>query len=210
MTGLVILQKIFDLTDQEVLFRLITDLSFQVALNISEATDKNLYINPKTYFNFRKKLKNNSLNGDLFSAFLKDLIEEFKIELKSQRIESPHLEKNIKKVERLSIISSTIEKFLTSLQNKAPEAFQAFAPNMEEAYLPDKETGRKLFGLNISHSKSNSAIPVVAMDLYELTIKFEAQPMVSKMAEFLLLKKVLHEQCEVRGDERQLVGLNEH
>jgi hypothetical protein len=44
------------------------------------------------------------------------------------------------------------------------------------------------------------------MDLYELTIKFESQPMVSNMAEFSLLKRVLHDQCEVSGDKQQSVS----
>jgi hypothetical protein len=67
------------------------------------------------------------------------LIEQFKVELMFQRIDSVHLETNMRKAGRLSLMSSTIEMFLKACQNKVPEAFETLGPKVVEAYLPDKE-----------------------------------------------------------------------
>jgi hypothetical protein len=58
-------------------------------------------------------------------------------------------------------MSSTIEKFLKALQNKVPKAFETLDPKVVEAYLPDKESGRKCFGLNIGPSGRDNAMPAV-------------------------------------------------
>jgi hypothetical protein len=55
LTGMLILQRYFDLTDYQTRFTLSASIAWQTALNITNPTDKTCYISPRTLWDFRNK-----------------------------------------------------------------------------------------------------------------------------------------------------------
>jgi hypothetical protein len=205
MSGLCVLQELFNDSDMRVCQLLRTDLAYQVALGLENATDKDLYIDPRTYHNFRNKLMANRLGDVLFADITAGLIEKFNVDLRLQRMDSVHISTNMKKAGRLALLTATVEKLLHRLQTRLPESFNSVDQDLAAPYLPDPETGRKCFGFKLKPEERANKLRAVAWDMYELAVQFESDPVVSELPEYKTLARVLDDQCEIVGDARKIV-----
>ena len=203
MTGLVVLQEMFNLTDEDVLGSLIADSRFHMALGLTELTDATLSITPRTYHSFRKRLATLDLGGVLFADVTKKLIKRFGVDLSHQRIDSVHIVSNMRKSGRLAVLEDTVEQFLRELRKKDPAAFQTIDSEMVEEYLPSDKSDGECFGLRQKPSRRRNAMIMVAADMYSLVSQFESHPVVREMDSYQLLARVLGEQCEIKRDGRR-------
>ena len=209
LTGLTVLQELFNQTDAQAMASLTGDCHYHLALGLTREmlTDDYLVMCPKTYYNFKQRLLTFDLGGVLFADITKDLVDRFKVDLSLQRLDSVHLNSNMKKAGRLAIMSATVEKFLKSLRRRAPVAFETLDGGLVDTYLPRDESGRKYFGMDLKPSERESAMLAVATDLCGLVYKFESDPVIAGMKEYELLARVLNDQCDVKCGGRPLGAL---
>jgi hypothetical protein len=201
MVGLIVLQNMFNLTDQETLWRLRFDLSFRWALDIENGNDETLYVCPKTYYNFQKKIKDNGLYDTIFNDTTGDLMEKFKVEHSLQRMDSMHFQTDMKRLSRLGVMSATVEQFLTPLKKEDYEAFMTIEPSLTEKYLKRDPEGYNYFG-HVKPSDRDKVMLTVANDIFTLINAFQNNPVVSAMSSFKLLNRVFQEQCRVNWQEK--------
>jgi hypothetical protein len=90
LTGMVVLQEQFNLTDKGILEEVLVNRRFQYALNILVPNDNNVLICYNTYYNFRHKLIDNNLIDPIFKSVTSHLAEIFNVNLNKQRLDSTH------------------------------------------------------------------------------------------------------------------------
>ncbi|MBM1004304.1 MAG: transposase [Desulfofustis sp. PB-SRB1] len=73
MMGLVILQQMFDLTDDGAVEQFCFNIQWHYALNITSSDDQHAYISAKTLWSMRDTLSTESLYHEIFTAALKTL-----------------------------------------------------------------------------------------------------------------------------------------
>jgi hypothetical protein len=199
MTALVVLQEMHNMTDQQVLLSLRQNRCFQVALDLLSPNDADLYISDRTYISFRHRLARYNFGGRLFSEITKKLVDKFKVELGFQRLDSVHIESNMKKAGRLAIMSATVKKFLIALKRKEPESFELLSKDLVDPYKIGEKSGYGCFG-RCRPSERVALLATVAKDLHWLVEKFQSHPRISEMPEFKLVARVFSEQCVVVED----------
>jgi hypothetical protein len=205
MTGLLVLQDMFDLTDSETLFRLKYDISYRWALDIQYATDDTLYVSPKTFYNFKQMVYTNKLDKLIFNDTTRNLMAKFKVDYTFQRMDSMHFNSNMKKLGRLGVMSATVVKFLKTLKKDDSEAFNTIDPILINTYLRKDGDGFNYFG-HVKPSRRDSVMYDVAKDIFALINLFQSNSLVSMMPSFALLNRVFNDQCRVNYDEKIEAG----
>jgi hypothetical protein len=196
MTGLLVLQEIFNLSDDQAVNQLRYDIRFAVALNVPEISDKELYISARTYDYFVQKCRENNLANVIFNETTDKLIDEFNVGCEFQRLDSVHIKSNMTKRSRLGLLSGTAKKFLKSLKSEDPDAFYSLPKGIIDRYSEVTSNGLSYFG-SIQPNKRNYALAEVAKDMCQLKIKFEATPSIAALEEFQLLVRVFNDQCQL-------------
>src|SRR5690606_31420329 len=94
MLGTLILQQIFDLTDEETLNEYMFNQLWHYALDIHDQSDASAYLCERTLRNYRKMLVEQEGAQDLFDALTAKLLQAFKVPTGKQRLDSTHLFSN--------------------------------------------------------------------------------------------------------------------
>ena len=192
--GVLLFQQINDLTDEEACQQLAFDLRWHYALNLSEESDAAKYICPKTLWNLRSILTENSIDVDIFEVVRDKLAKIFKVNTDNQRIDSVHIKSNMRKLGRIGIFVSGISKFLRNLKRNHKEQFGIIEGQLVDKYLSKK--GKKSFSM-IKPSDSHKTLSEVSNDLFYLVEKFKDDSDVTGMDSYKLLVRILNEQCNV-------------
>ncbi len=66
------------------------------------------------------------------------LAECFNVNTDKQRIDYVHIQSNIRRLNRISIFSSGIHKFLINLKRKYPDLFKGIDTHVVKKYVSDK------------------------------------------------------------------------
>ncbi|MDR1578379.1 MAG: transposase [Deltaproteobacteria bacterium] len=196
MTGLVVLQELFDMTDSQILASLESNVLFQRALNIGDNADARVRIALRTYIDFRHKLMNNDLSESIFNSVTAHLVKIFPVDLSQQRLDNFHLESNLKIHGQLSLCTRTIDIFLINLKKSQPSSFDLIDPSLAEKYFGQTRPGYGCFG-KVGPKNRHSLWRSIGQDMWSLFRLFEADPIVSKMPSFGLLGMVLKEQFQL-------------
>jgi hypothetical protein len=197
--GVLILQQIHDLTDEETVNQLAFNIQWHYALNIPEESDSAKYMCPKTLWNMRSIVVDNGLETILFENITSKLAVVFKVNTDKQRIDSMHIKSNMRRLGRIGIFTRTIHKFLVNLKRRHKEPFAMVAQAIIDKYFSEKALG--CFSM-VKPSGSNKTLASVAADLFDLVQQFKECPEVTAMHSYKLLDRVLKEQCNlhVSGD----------
>lgn len=83
--GVLILQQMHDLSDEETIAQLAFNIQWHFALNIPEESDVIKYICPKTLWSMRKIVTDNELDVILFNQITGKLANVFKVDTTKQR-----------------------------------------------------------------------------------------------------------------------------
>jgi hypothetical protein len=205
MTGLLVLQDIFDLTDSETLDRLLFDLSFCWALDIQIANDNTQFVSPKTFYNFKHLILKNGLDKIIFSDSTKHLIDDFKVKHRLKRMNLIYCNSNMKRLAQFELMIATVEKFLYNLKEESTQTINAIEPILVERYLGKDDQGFNYFG-HVRPSERDKAIFTVANDIYTLINIFESNPLVAAMPAFAFLNMVFNNQCQINCDDKTQAG----
>lgn len=192
--GVLLFQQMNDLTDEEACQQLAFDLRWHYALNLPEESDAIKYMCPKTLWNLRSILTENSIDVDIFEVVRDKLAKVFKVNTDKQRIDSVHIKSNMRKLGRIGIFVSGISKFLRNLKRNHKEQFGIIEAKIADKYLSEK--GQKSFSM-IKPSDSHKTLSEVSNDLFYLVEQFKDCSDVTGMDSYKLLIRILNEQCNV-------------
>lgn len=194
--GMLILQQTHDLTDEETSDQLSYNIQWHYALNITEESDSAKYISPKTLWNMRQAVIEMQLVDLLFQVSANKLAKLFQVSTDKQRIDSVHIKSNMRRLGRITIFATTIRKYLTNLKRNHKDLYSDLNDALINKYMPQKAF--QCFSL-VKPSDSNKTLNSVSSDLFDLYETFKNNPKVKQMKSFMLLKRVLDEQCNVVG-----------
>ena len=192
--GALLLQQTHDLTDEETVNQLSFNIQWHYALNITEESDSAKYMCPKTLWNMRNIVVDNALDAVLFDHITDKLTKVFKVNTDNQRIDSVHIKSNMRRLGRIGIFTSSINKFLVNLKRSHKELFDTVDKVIIDRYLSEKSL--ECFSM-VKPSESAKTLASVSADLFDLVAQFKDNPEVKGMHSYKLLERVLKEQCTV-------------
>ncbi|MDO8747167.1 MAG: transposase [Thermodesulfovibrionales bacterium] len=195
--GALVLQQAHDLTDDETVNQLAFNIQWHYALNITEESDSAKYMCPKTLWNMRSIVVDNTLDAILFDRVTDKLAKVFKVKTDSQRIDSVHIKSNMRRLGRIGIFTSSISKFLVNLKRGHKGLFDTIDEGILDKYLSEKSL--QCFSM-VKPSESAKTLTSVSADLFNLVEHFKDHPEVKAMHSYKLLERVLKEQCNVSDD----------
>jgi len=197
MLGALLLQQTHDLTDEETVNQLAFNIQWHYALNITEESDSAKYICPKTLWNMRSIVVDNGLDASLFEHITDKLAKVFKVNTDNQRIDSVHIHSNMRRLGRIGIFTSSINKFLVNLKRGHKELFDTIDEDIIDRYQPKESL--QCFSM-VKPSESAKTLATVSADLFDLVAQFKDNPEVRSMHSYKFLERVLKEQCIVSDD----------
>lgn len=199
MVGLMILQQMHDLTDAEAIEQFAFNIKWHYALNITGSSDQASYVSLKSLWNMRKLLTEEGLHAVLFDKVCQKLANIFNVDFAKQRIDSVHVQSNMRHLGRISLFSRTIKKFLTNLRRQHRNLYDKLDQDRFLRYVSKKE--ECLFAA-IKPSETSQTLNILAIDTCLLVEQFASTEKVNKMGSYKLLFRLFKEQCIVdNGDD---------
>lgn len=196
MLGVLVLQQLFDLTDEQTVEAFALHVAWHYALDIRDESDGSMYVCERTLREYRNRAVDSKTDEILFRSLTDKLLKAFRVPTGKQRLDSTHLLSNMKRLSRLDLFVRTIEKFLKELHRTHPRILQSQVDGELAARYRDEKKG--CFS-RVSGEEVKKTLPAVAEDLLALVRTFESHAKVSRLDSFGLLQRVLAEQCIVRG-----------
>ncbi|MEA3421724.1 MAG: transposase, partial [Acidobacteriota bacterium] len=192
--GVIIIQQMKDLSDDETVYQLAFNIQWHYALDIPGESDQAKYICLKTLWNERKIFTDNNLDTIVFNKITDKLAKVFSVDTTKQRIDSVHIKSNMRHLGRIGIFTRGIHKFLVNLKRQQKEQFKTLPKDIVDNYLSKNALG--CFSM-VKPSESKKTLDSVSKDLFELVRRFSYQLDVTAMSSYKLLLRILKEQCEV-------------
>jgi hypothetical protein len=192
--GALLIQQTQDITDEETVNQLAFNIQWHYALNVSEESDSAKYISTKTIWNTREAVYRNGLDTKLFENIRDKLAKVFNVNTDKQRIDSVHIKSNMRRLGRISIFVTAINKFLVNLKRHQTELFSTVDAGIGERYF--SENALRCFA-RVKPSESVKTLSSVSADLFDLVQQFKDHCEVTNMHSYKLLERVLNEQCNV-------------
>ncbi len=192
--GALLLQQTHDLTDEETVNQLSFNIQWHYALNITEESDSAKYMCLKTLWNMRNIVVDNALDTVLFDHITDKLSKLFKVTTDNQRIDSVHIKSNMRRLGRIGIFTSSINKFLVNLKRSHKDQFDTVDKGIIDRYLSEKSL--ECFSM-VKPSESAKTLASVSADLFDLVEQFKDHPDIKAMHSYKLVERVLKEQCNV-------------
>lgn len=199
MIGLMILQQMHDLTDDQAVEQFCFNIQWHFALNITNAQDVASYVSHKTLWSMRAKLSTDGIYSEIFDHTLQTLAKLFKADLSKQRMDSLHIRSNMRHLGRIALFVKTIKKFLCNLKRHHRLLFNKLDSTLTNRYLSKRE--ESLFAM-VKPSESANTLDSLAEDIFTLVQCFASVPRVNDMASFKLLIRLFKEQCVVEENEQ--------
>ena len=197
--GMLLLQQAMDLSDHAAIEQLCFNIQWHYALSIPEESDDAKYISEKTLYTMRQLMIANSLDRLMFANIGDKLAKVFGVDTKKQRIDSVHIQSNMRKLGRITIFAHTIYKFLTNLKRHHRCLFDTIDRKLIDSYWGKKALSA--FSL-VKPSQAAKTLKQVSEDLFSLIEQFKDHSSVGSMHSYKLMQRVLAEQCMIEpGDD---------
>jgi len=192
MMGVMIIQHMHDLTDEETVYQYAFNIQWHYALNV---TDADAYISLKTLWNMRHLLTVNDLYLPLFENIADTLAKTFSADTSLQRIDSVHIFSNMRHLGRIGLFAHTIKKFLINLKRHQRTLFNQLDKELTNSYLSKREAS--IFSM-VKPSESEKTLQSLGNDLIYLIGCFRDNKDVASMNSYKLLLRLFQEQCVVK------------
>jgi hypothetical protein len=191
--GVIILQQMFNLTDEETVDMLAFNITWHYALDICSDTD--LEMTDRTLRSYRRLVIDRGLDELMFRDVTDGLIKTLGVDTSKQRIDSTAFQSAMRQLTRLGTFVETISKFLRELKRKMPEEYDRVDPEVVRKYVERK--GEGCFGVRPFETRER--LPEAAEMLRDLVTMFRGTPG-EELESYGLMKRVFDEQCEVDED----------
>jgi hypothetical protein len=199
MIGMLILQQMHDLTDDQAVEQFCFNIQWHFALNITSTQDAASYVSHKSLWSMRDKLSTNGIYSEIFDHTLQTLAKLFKADLSKQRMDSVHIQSNMRHLGRIGLFVKTIKKFLCNLKRQHRLLFDKLDSALTNRYLSKRE--ESLFAM-VKPSESANTLDQLAEDIFTLSQRFASVPRVNDMDSFKLLVRLFKEQCLVEENQQ--------
>jgi hypothetical protein len=196
--GVLVLQQMHDLTDEETVSQLAFNLQWHYALDIADEADESKYLCEKTLWNMRTVVIENNIDQDLFVQSTDVLAKVFNVDTSKQRMDSVHIRSNMRRLGRIGIFAKSIHVFLVNLKRQCEGALEGLDQGLVGRYLPEKALG--CFSL-VKPSEAEKTLERVSGDLFHLVQRFADDPQVSSLYSYRTMVRVLKEHCEIKEEE---------
>ena len=195
--GVLILQQLFDLTDQETVRQFAFNTEWHYALNIRLEDDESKYLCERTLRTYRSLATELKIDTILFRSLTDELLTKLNIPTKKQRLDSTHIRSDMRRLSRLELFLKTIRKFL----NVMSKEHKTLLTKRVDSERIDRYLGKTsgYFG-QVKPSEAQAALQQAAEDLLVLVETFRKYRKIRGMAVFRLLQRVLDDQCHVSGE----------
>jgi hypothetical protein len=194
MMGALLIQQMFDFTDEETVRQFAFNLEWHYALDITDNSDASAYVSLKTIWNMRERITKSGIGNIIFDKVTSKLVDEFKVSPDNQRLDSMHITSNMRHLGRIGIFVQSIRKFLVNLKRHHLDLFSQLETELAGRYLDRKQ--ENAFSM-VKPSESSRTLAQLADDLFLLVERFKEDDKVSSMTSYHLLARVLREQCLV-------------
>ena len=193
MLGLVLLQQMEDLTDEETVRQFAFNIMWQYALNVTDANDFSSYVSPRTLWTMRDIVGRLGLEQSIFENITDALKKLFELDPSKQRLDSIHIFSNMAHLGRVRLFVKTIRKFLVNLKRHHNELYQSLG---EVAVRYDERSDGQFA---VKPSESSLKLQEVGSDCFLLVERFNANEVVVAMTSYQLLVRLLVDQCVVES-----------
>lgn len=194
MIGLMILQQMHDLTDEQAVEQFCFNIKWHYALNITNPEDTASYVSLKTLWTMRDKLSTDGIYDEIFDKTLATLQKIFRADLKKQRIDSVHIKSNMRHLGRIRLFAETIRKFLHNLKRHHRPVFDQLDSDLTRRYVgKNKES---VFAM-VKPTESAHTLNQLAEDVFSLTQQFSGSSGINDMHSFKQLNRLFEEQCTI-------------
>ncbi len=197
MMGMMVLQQMHDLTDDQAVEQFCFNIQWHYALNITNPSDAASYISHKSLWTMRSFMSTDETYNIIFEKALQTLTKLFKADLSKQRMDSVHVKSNMRNLGRIGLFAKTIKKFLVNLKRQHRNLFDQLDDSLTGRYLGKKEGS--LFAM-VKPSESSRTLDQLAEDVFILTQHFASVASVHDMSSFKLLVRLFDEQCTIADD----------
>ena len=196
MLGALLLQQMFDLTDEETLFQFCFNIGWQYALGLVSEEDGTKYLCERTLRTYRTLVMERGIDQLLFRSLTDTLLDQLNISTRKQRLDSTHIRSEMRRLSRLELLRKTIAKFLTGMRREHIRLLtKKVEKELVERYLGEKNG----YFSQVKPSEAQGALQQAAEDLFVLVETFRTHPKIKKMGVFGLLQRVWNEQCNLTG-----------
>lgn len=203
MMGLMILQQMHDLTDEQAVEQFAFNIKWHYALDITNSTDAYSYVSLRSIWKMRDILTKENLYETLFHKITAKLAKIFKADFSKQRLDSVHIRSNMRHLGRISLLTATVKRFLVNLKRHHRPLFDKLDKSLRARYLEKKQEA--VFAL-VKPSESGTTLNQIAQDIFALIDRFKGHDSVRSMGCFKLLVRLFQEQCIVEeSDGNRLV-----
>jgi hypothetical protein len=192
MLGLMVIQQMHDMTDEEAVDQFAYNLQWHYALNITSTADADAYVSPKTLWTMRNVLTERNLYQDIFNDVTKKLAEVFSVDVSKQRFDSVHIFSNMRHLGRIGLFVKTIKKFLVNLKRHHKDLYEALDKALSDRYM--SKQGEAVFSM-VKPSESTKTLASLAEDVFTLVERFRGNDPVVTMTSYQFLVRLLKEQC---------------
>ncbi len=197
MLSAMILQQMHDLTDEETIHQFAFNIEWHYALGITDESDAESYLCPKTLWTMRHLLTEQNLYGVLFESVTDQLAKVFSVDTSKQRCDSVHLFSNMRHLGRIGLFCRTIKKFLVNLKRHHKDLYEGLGKELTDRYL--SQQGEAVFSM-VKPSESFRTLETLGADLFFLIEQFKENKPITEMSSYQLLVRLLKEQCHVVQD----------
>jgi len=197
MLGVMILQQMHDLTDEETIHQYAFNIEWHYALDITDESDQGSYLCPKTLWAMRFLLTQQNLYRVLFESVTDKLAKLFAVDTSKQRCDSVHIFSNMRHLGRIGLFRHTIKKFLINVKRHHRDLWEALDQGLTDRYL--SKQGEAVFSM-VKPSESIGTLESLGADLFFLIGHFKDHGPITAMSSYQLMVQLLKEQCHVEPD----------
>jgi len=195
--GVMVLQGMNNLTDEEARMELAFNEQWHYALNITGRSDKDLYMSLRTIWSTRQRVMEMGLDEVIFDKTVMKLKELYEIKGSRQRIDSVHIRSDMQRLNRMQLMGRAIMKFLRRLKRERPEEIGKLRKKLVEKYLSEKGLG--VFSL-LKPSETRGKLGKTAKEMYRIVKMYGSKKEICGWEEYQLMKRVFEEQCRIVND----------
>ncbi len=189
MLGIVLIQQMEDLTDEEAVHQFAFNIMWHYALNVTDPSDFSSYVSPRTLWGIRDSVGRLGLDQALFENVSDALRRLFELDPSKQRLDSVHIFSNMAHLGRIRLFVKTIRKFLVNLKRQHADLYQ-FLGELAVRY-EEKNDGQ----FAVKPSESSRTLQQLGNDCFLLVERFKDQEAIVSMSSYQLLVRLFGEQC---------------
>ena len=166
--GAIVLQQVFDLTDERTCEELAFNQQWHYALDTFDQKEQLLAL--KTLWTVRQVMTALELDQEVFKCVTDELATAFQVDTRFQRLDSVHIHSNMACLGRVRLITRTITKFLKNLKRQYRDVYEsAIRAALSTRYFKEQSSG--YFG-QVRPSETKRRLVEIAHDLYGLIEAF--------------------------------------